>query len=679
MSFNVVILSARAANLVPCARSVLANEPDLLPQQIIVVDDGARAEAEPQLPGVRWIAGAKPFIFSRNANLGIQAADADAFILLNDDARLETPGGFTSLARQTLSRPDLGVCSAAIHGFIGNPRQISPDPDAQSTHSLRIEPVTLAFVCVCFSKDVYAALGPLDERFAGYGHDDNDYCARALVAGFELGIWDGCVVEHGVLPSTFRTSDDWRARSAENQRRYVQKWRDLARSADRPVDLIYLADNRAEFTRATFGSLLRTTNWTLVRELQIYDLSTVDGALTWLETEAARAPVPTRFVAGRFDGPAAALSHAAASTDAPILARVDNDAMVVPGWTRQCLGLLEQERVGQARALQARAPRATPLQTGCVEVGLAPPAPGDGRPLVVDAGVAAFRLGRLPYDPWAALADEYVERGWQPLQARYDPAASLWHWCWPDLTPASSLVRPRMLVALRIKNEAAWLAEVLERALDVSSLVYVFDDHSTDGTPEICRSFGERVRLFPSPFEGLDEARDKNYLFVRVIAARPDWVLWIDGDEVFERASAEKLNQAIEAAPADVACYRLRIAYLWDDPGQVRTDGIWGRFLRPTLFRLQGQPLDRLYFQTTANGGNLHCGNIPTGLVGKVVPLDVRLKHYGYLWREHRLAKYAWYTRIDPDNEREDYYRHLAEIPGARHAPGPPEFAAWTE
>ena len=89
--------------------------------------------------------------------------------------------------------------------------------------------------------------------------------------------------------------------------------------------------------------------------------------------------------------------------------------------------------------------------------------------------------------------------------------------------------------ALRIKNEARWIGEVLERALALCSEVYVLDDHSTDETPAICQSFGERVRLMPSPFSGLDEARDKNFLLTRIVAARPDWVLWIDGDEVLER------------------------------------------------------------------------------------------------------------------------------------------------
>jgi hypothetical protein len=47
--------------------------------------------------------------------------------------------------------------------------------------------------------------------------------------------------------------------------------------------------------------------------------------------------------------------------------------------------------------------------------------------------------------------------------------------------------------------------------------------------------------------------------------------------------------------------------------------------------------------------------------------------------RDQRQAKYAWYTAVDPNNLDEDCYRHVAEIPRARFAPGPPELMVWRE
>jgi glycosyltransferase involved in cell wall biosynthesis len=224
---------------------------------------------------------------------------------------------------------------------------------------------------------------------------------------------------------------------------------------------------------------------------------------------------------------------------------------------------------------------------------------------------------------------------------------------------------------MRVKNEAAHIHEALERALRLCAHALVFDDHSTDATPEICRVFGDRVTLMPSPFDGLDEARDKNYLLRALIAAAPDWVLWIDGDEVLELSGPEKIRRAVATNRGNVA-YSLRIAYVWNHPDRVRIDGVYGRFFRPSLFRLSGQNLEALHFPEAAPGANFHCGNVPRGLSGGVQSLEVRLKHYGYMLRDQRQAKYRWYNEHDPNNESEDRYRHIAEIPGARYAPGPP-------
>jgi GT2 family glycosyltransferase len=219
MSFRVVIPSARASNLIPCVHALLACEPLLPPENIIVVDDGARCSAEANLPPVKWITGVSPFIFARNANLGISAAQTDV-ILLNDDARLITPNGFSMLAAEMARHPEVGVCSAGIRGAVGNPRQI-----ATPNRYLRYESRGIAFVCVYLPWRTYAHLGAFDERFIGYGFEDNDYCARILRAGWKIAIWAGCVVDHsGELPSTFRTRPDLNTLFEQNRRLYQSKW-----------------------------------------------------------------------------------------------------------------------------------------------------------------------------------------------------------------------------------------------------------------------------------------------------------------------------------------------------------------------------------------------------------------------------------------------------------------------
>jgi GT2 family glycosyltransferase len=218
MKFSVVIPSGNAANLVSCVRALLAAEPELLPEEIIVIEDGARADAEASLPEVQWITGITPFIFSRNSNLGITMAGRDV-VLMNDDANLITPRGFSQLAEETLRRPDTGICSVGVRGAVGNPKQL-----ATARPSFRYESRTIAFVCVFIPWSTYVSVGPLDERFTGYGFEDNDYCTRTIDAGLKIGIWDGCVVEHAAHPSVFRTRPNITALFEQNRQLYRSKW-----------------------------------------------------------------------------------------------------------------------------------------------------------------------------------------------------------------------------------------------------------------------------------------------------------------------------------------------------------------------------------------------------------------------------------------------------------------------
>ncbi len=460
-SFAVVIPSANAAKLIECVRAIRRHEPSLDPSRIIVVDDGARAGAGSELPDVRWVEGVRPFVFATNANLGIAAAGGDDVVLLNDDARLVTSGGFTALAAHVDRQPSLGLVAAAVRGAVGNRAQ-----RPRASGGLRAERSKLCFVCVYIPRSVYGAVGPLDERFVGYGYEDDDYSLRVRERGFELGIADDCVVEH-------------------------------------------------------------------------------DGGATF----------------------------------------------------RTCLDYVELEQLNR----------------------------------------------RL-----------YLEK-----QDRLRGAE-------------------RFVLAMRVKNGVPFVGEAIERAMSLCDRALIFDDHSDDGTAAICRALGPRVTVVESPFEGLDEARDKNEMLRLLRWELPDWVLWIDADEVLERSGPQLLREATRRDPF-AAAFALRVAYVWDDPEQVRVDGIFGRFHRESLFRMRGQSVERLQFRERGSGPNLHCGNVPMNLAGHRRRLGVRLRHYGYMTAEQRQRKYDWYVHVDPDNAAEDHYRHIAGERGARYAPGPPRFVRWTE
>lgn len=206
---------------------------------------------------------------------------------------------------------------------------------------------------------------------------------------------------------------------------------------------------------------------------------------------------------------------------------------------------------------------------------------------------------------------------------------------------------------MRIKNEARWIKRVIEAQLPIVEKIFVFDDHSTDETGAICEAF-EQVELIRSPFEGLQEARDKNYMLEQIekVASAGDWIISIDGDEELAPGSCDEIRRITAGGCADIA-YRFKVLYLWNNPGQIRVDGIFGNYQRPSLFSLV--PGRRF---SSPNGGGLHCGNAPQMNQDRCA--DINLLHYGWMDREDRIRKFNWYNSADkqPIPEVEDGYRH---------------------
>ena len=232
---------------------------------------------------------------------------------------------------------------------------------------------------------------------------------------------------------------------------------------------------------------------------------------------------------------------------------------------------------------------------------------------------------------------------------------------------------------LRVRNEARWIERVLLAALPVCERIFVMDDHSDDYTCELVRRMDNKITLINSPFVGINEARDKELLLSRVMGCvsdfhlegnprSPFYALAIDGDEVLEDGAAEKIHASLAMADVHgIHAFKLPILYAWDREDQIRVDGVYRTFARPSLFRLMNKAFR---FQRTPWGAkqpdgssaNFHCSSIPQELLhhAQTAPIcPARVLHMGYIDAELRAKKYAWYNKIDPDNHAEDSYQHV--------------------
>lgn len=199
-----------------------------LPAEIIVVDDGLGHIPEELRSSITsLVEGHKPFCYSKNVNLGVSCArpEADIF-LMNDDAFFVTSDGLFALEKAVAEHDELGIVTPVFARAERTPSQRLGHLDPGG--GLFFETTTyLTFAGAYLRRDLILEAGLLDESFIGYGFEDNDYCLRAVRAGFKLGVLPGVVMGHGdefgQAGSTFRTTEV--AKLARiNRDLFIQKW-----------------------------------------------------------------------------------------------------------------------------------------------------------------------------------------------------------------------------------------------------------------------------------------------------------------------------------------------------------------------------------------------------------------------------------------------------------------------
>lgn len=227
MPYSVVIPSRTAANVERAVKSIRAAGESC---RIIVVDDFEDPNGVRPVLGVVWVNGQKPFCFAKNVNLGIAAAGDDDVIVMNDDAGLVTPDGFqilSHLANSGATFPQSGPDKPV--GMVGPVTECVGNVNQQRrtgprARALRWEPRMLCFICVYIPRSVLKKVGPLDERYTGYGMDDDDYSLRVRRSGFSIAITDDVFVDHGHVASSFRGPGGAGGDFTPNLVRFIEKW-----------------------------------------------------------------------------------------------------------------------------------------------------------------------------------------------------------------------------------------------------------------------------------------------------------------------------------------------------------------------------------------------------------------------------------------------------------------------
>ena len=222
----------------------------------------------------------------------------------------------------------------------------------------------------------------------------------------------------------------------------------------------------------------------------------------------------------------------------------------------------------------------------------------------------------------------------------------------------------------RVKNESRFIEQSLKSVMDICTEIIVLDDNSSDDTIEICSSIDKVKEIIKQKELPLDETRDRNYLFEKARKGNPDFILAVDGDEIFMPNASEILFEELSTIHPDSDVFEFQFLTLWDNVNTIRTDGIFGYYWQKRLLRMKNQPLSLLFVEND-NPGNIHCGSIPPSSVGfdNQAKSSVKIFHLASLDDEVRKRKYAYYTKTDPDSVLTGAYKHMISGEGKFSGP----------
>ncbi|MEN6441327.1 MAG: glycosyltransferase family 2 protein [Syntrophobacter sp.] len=196
----------------PCLESIFSSSV-AEDYEVIVVDNNSSDET------VTWLSGLmerEPRLkcifndhnrgFAGGNNDGIRIAAGEFLILLNSDCMVS--GDWIRGLTEPLSRERSIGMTGPVSNAVGNeqkifttggtPREIMREGASWISRSRGgfFETDMLIFFCVAFRRELFDRLGPLDEDFGLGFWEDDDYCARALKAGYRLVCVEDVFVYH---------------------------------------------------------------------------------------------------------------------------------------------------------------------------------------------------------------------------------------------------------------------------------------------------------------------------------------------------------------------------------------------------------------------------------------------------------------------------------------------------
>ncbi len=272
-----------------------------------------------------------------------------------------------------------------------------------------------------------------------------------------------------------------------------------------------------------------------------------------------------------------------------------------------------------------------------------------GLSLYVDTQLPAYHLYRLSdLEGLANYRAKCIQSVKISTESGYSPR---------QLQPQKSLTEKRrvkigknhLTLVMLVRNEAdRYLHQMLTETSKFIDAAVILDDASTDETPAICEAIlseaGIPLVLQRNQEHGFhNEIELRRQLWELAIATDPDWLLFLDADEIFEKQTSQVISFLLEDSRWDFYSFRL---YDFWDAKHYREDHYWQAHLNYRPFLLRYQPeYDYCWAEQP-----LHCGRMPKNVTTYPGMLSkLRVKHYGWATEAARKSKYQFYLQHDSE------------------------------
>ncbi|WP_003540180.1 glycosyltransferase [Desulfotomaculum nigrificans] len=223
-----------------CINSILAHT--FVPFELILINNGSTDETKDyfneliaMVPRVRVIHNRKNLGFGRACNQGMEIAAGDYMLILNNDV-VVTDGWLSRMLAVGDAYKQIGIvgplsnCVAGVQ-LVNN----VPYHDLTGMHDfarqLAVQNATLGFTtirvvgfCMLIKREVVEKIGGFDPRFGLGNFEDDDFCLRACIAGYQVWVAQDVFIHHFGGATFSSAGIDRRYSVEDNWEKFKDKW-----------------------------------------------------------------------------------------------------------------------------------------------------------------------------------------------------------------------------------------------------------------------------------------------------------------------------------------------------------------------------------------------------------------------------------------------------------------------